>query len=411
MHADKGSSIAEASPLAVDGGRPVRTTPFPGWPRFEPGDIEAAAAVLRSGRVNYWTGDEGRRFEQEFAAYTGASHAIVVANGTVALELALYALGIGPGNEVITPCRSYVASASCVAVRGAMPIMADVDRDSQTVTAETIRGLVSSRTKAVIAVHLAGWPCDMDPIMDLAAEYGLKVIEDCAQAHGARYKGRPVGSLGHVGAFSFCQDKIMTTGGEGGMLTTSDDAVCERAWSYRDHGRSLTSVRASEHPPGYRWVYGSLGTNWRLTEVQSALGRRLLARLDVSVERRRTLAARLTNSFGAIPALRTAMPPPHVRHAYYRYYAFVRPERLRLGWDRDRVMTAIEAEGVSCFVGSCPEIYREEAFRGHRPAHRLKVAEELGETGLAFLVHPTLAESDIDDTITAVRKVMNHAST
>jgi hypothetical protein len=396
--------------LAIDGGQPVRSDPFPEWPRFENADAEAAAAVVRSGKVNYWTGDEGRKFEQEFAAYADTKHAITVANGTVALELALHALGIGRGDEVITPCRAFVSSASCIAVRGAMPVMADIDCRSQTITAETIREVITPRTKAIIAVHLAGWPCEMDSIMDLAAEHNLKVIEDCAQAHGARYQGRPVGSLGHVGAFSFCQDKIMSTGGEGGMLTANDDEAWGRAWSYRDHGKSHEAVHERGHSPGYQWIYESSGTNWRLTEMQSALGRRLLSRLDASVERRTELAGKLEDGFAAIPALRTTPPPEHVRHAYYRFYAFVRPERVRPGWDRDRIMAAIQAEGIPCYVGSCPEIYREQAFAAIRPPQRLKVAQELGETSLAFLVHPTLSDSDIDDAIAAVRKVMGHAS-
>ena len=396
--------------LAIDGGKPVRTAPFPPWPVFNQQDADVAAAVLRSGKVNYWTGEEGRRFEQEFAAFCGAKHAVAVANGTVALELALHALGIGAGDEVITPSRSYVASASCIAVRGATPVMADIDRNSQNITVDSIREVLSPRTKAVIAVHLAGWPCDMDPIMALAAELGFKVIEDCAQAQGARYKGRPVGSIGHANAFSFCQDKIMTTGGEGGMMTTNEDAVWERAWSYRDHGRSFDAVFSRNHLPGYRWVYESLGTNWRLTEMQSALGRRLLGGVNSALGRRRQAAARLGEAFAAIPGLRTTQPPGTVEHAYYRYYTFVRPERLRAGWDRDRIMTAIGAEGIPCYAGSCPEIYRERAFVGNRPADRHQVAQQLGATSLAFLVHPTISDGDISDTIMAVRKVMDHAS-
>jgi dTDP-4-amino-4,6-dideoxygalactose transaminase len=365
---------------------------------------------LRSGKVNYWTGGEGRFFEQEFARACGVNHAVAVANGTVALELALHSLGIGPSDEVITPCRSYVASASCVAVRGATPVMADVDHDSQTITAQSIREVLTARSKAVIAVHLAGWPCDMDPILALAAERGLKVIEDCAQAQGATYHGRPVGSMGHVSAFSFCQDKVMTTGGEGGMMTTDDHAVWERAWSYRDHGRDFAAASSAEHLPGYRWIYHSLGTNWRMTEMQSALGRRGLDRVQAGVRRRKDHALRLSDALAAIPGLRTPLPPEHVGAAYYRFYTFVRPDHLREGWDRDRILTAIEAEGIPCFSGGCPEIYRERAFTSYRPPHRLKVAQELGETSLAFLVHPTLNDGDIDDTIAAIRKVMDQAS-
>ncbi|HVP53896.1 MAG TPA: DegT/DnrJ/EryC1/StrS aminotransferase family protein [Candidatus Eisenbacteria bacterium] len=396
--------------LAVEGGIPVRITPFPAWPSFEPEDIDAAAAVLRSGKVNYWTGDEGRLFEQEFAAHTGTRYAVALANGTAALELALHALDVGPGDEVITPCRSFIASASCIVMRGATPVMVDVDRDSQTITADIVKRAITPRTRAVIAVHLAGWPCDMDSILKVAALHNLAVIEDCAQAHGASYKGRRVGSMGHVGAFSFCQDKIMTTGGEGGMFTTNDKSLWGRAWSYRDHGKSYDAVYNQQHSPGYRWVYESLGTNWRLTEVQSALGRRMLRRLDDDVARRNCHAARLNEAFARIAALRVTRPPTHIRHAYYKYYVFVRPDRLREGWNRDRIMASITAEGIPCYAGSCSEIYLEKAFDGLHPQRRRPVASALGEMSLMLLVHPTISDDDLEDTITAVRKVVEHAS-
>ena len=198
---------------------------FPSWPCFTHDEAKAVADVLLSNRVNYWTGNEGREFEREFAEAVGCTHAVAVANGTVALELALKVLGVGNGDEVIVTPRTFMASASAIVNAGAKPVFADVDRESQNITADSIRPVLTERTRAIICVHLAGWPCDMDPIMDLAAERGLWVIEDCAQAHGARYKGRSVGSLGHVAAWSFCQDKIMTTGGEGGMLTTNDPEI------------------------------------------------------------------------------------------------------------------------------------------------------------------------------------------
>ncbi len=403
---DRGAS----SKLAVEGGTAVRSAPFSPWPYFEAEERAAAAQVLESGKVNYWTGDEGRQFEREYAEYVGTKYAIAVANGTVGLELALLAMGIGPGDEVITSCRTFIASASCVVMRGATPVMADVDRDSQNVTAETIRQVITPRTKAIIAVHLAGWPCDMDPILKLAREHGFKVIEDCAQAHGARHKGHPVGSMGDFNSFSFCQDKIMTTGGEGGLVTTDNEEYWERAWSFKDHGKSYDAVYRRQHGPGFRWLHEQFGTNWRLTEMQSAIGRALLRKLDTQVAVRRHHAERLNAAFSETPALRTTLPPADTLHSYYKYYAFVRPELLASGWDRDRVLSAIIAEGIPCFSGSCSEIYLEKAFNGLRPVNRLPVARELGDTSLMFLVHPTLSDRDIDDTIAAVRKVMEHAS-
>lgn len=397
--------------LAINGGTPVRTIPFAPWPFFDEDEREPVTDVLRSGKVNYWTGTEGREFEKEFAAYTNCKHAITLANGTVALELALYALGIGQGDEVITTCRTFIASASCIVMRGAIPVLADVDRVSQNITADTIRPLITSCTKAIICVHLAGWPCDMDPIMELAKEHGLTVIEDCAQAHGATYKGHPVGSLGDVAAFSFCQDKIMTTGGEGGMLTTNDESLWRKAWEFKDHGKSYGAVYNRQHPPGFRWLHESFGTNWRLTEMQSAIGRVQLRKLPEWTARRISNAHMLTNAFLTIPALQVTVPPVDSGHAYYKYYVFVRPEMLKSGWDRDRIMNAVVAEGIPCFSGSCSEIYQEKAFTaaGLGPKHRLTVAKELGENSLMFLVHPTLTNEHMMDTIQVMKKVMGCA--
>ena len=400
-------NISTQTQLAIDGGRPLREHPFAPWPSFSAEEIAAATRVLKSGRVNYWTGDEGKQFETEFAAFTGCKHSLALANGTVALELALQALGIGPGDEVIVPCRTFIASASCAFMRGATPVMADVDRDSQNITADTIRAVLSPRTRAIVTVHLAGWPCDMDPILELAREHQVKIVEDCAQAHGATYKGRSVGSMGEANGFSFCQDKIMTTGGEGGMLTTNDPELWSRAWAFKDHGKSYEAVYRRHHPPGYRWLHESFGTNWRLTEMQSAIGRVLLRKLPQMVHRRRELAGLLTERFSRIPALRVTIPPDHSMHSFYKYYVFVQPERLREDWDRQRIIDAINAEGVPCFVGSCSEIYLERAFPAElRPASRLPVARELGETSLMFLVHPTLSDRDMGDTADAVEKVL-----
>lgn len=397
--------------LAMDGGQHIRQTPFAPWPHFESDEIEAAVRVLQSGRINYWTGDEGQQFEKEFAAQAGCRYGVAVANGTVALELALYALGIGPGDEVIVPSRTFIASASCVVMRGARPVLADVDPQSQNLSADTIRSLITLRTKAIIAVHLAGWPCEMDSILALAHDFGLKVIEDCAQSHGATYKGRPVGSFGDVAVFSFCQDKIITTGGEGGMLTTSQEAIWERAWSFKDHGKSYDAVYNRQHPVGFRWLHESFGTNWRLTEFQSALGRVLLRRLPLMLEVRRRNAAVLTEEFKQVSALRVTRPPDHIGHAYYKYYVFARPELLRDGWTRDRILSGIVAEGIPCFSGCCSEIYLEKAFTPElRPAKRWRIAQELGETSLMFLVHPTLSETDMHDTCQAVSKVMDAAT-
>lgn len=382
------------------------------WPVFAPDEIEAVASILRSGKVNYWTGDECRKFELEYAAATCRRFGVAVANGTLALELALRAFGIGPGDEVITASRTYVASASCAVAVGAKPVIVDVDPESQCVTAATIRAALNDRTKAVVVVHLAGWPCAMDEIMALARERNIVVIEDCAQAHGAMYRGRPVGSFGHAAAFSFCQDKIISTGGEGGMLVLDDESAFKRAWAYKDIGRSYDAVYHRQHPPGFRWLTESFGSNWRLTEMQAAIGRIQLRKLDTWVAQRSLNARILVDGLGNLRALRIPMPKEDVVHAYYRLNLFVRPEELKEGWSRNRIMEMVVAEGVPCSVGSCSEIYREKAFtdRGWGPGESLPVARELSETSLALLVHPTLTRASLDRTIEVVRFVVKCAT-
>jgi dTDP-4-amino-4,6-dideoxygalactose transaminase len=385
---------------------------FAPWPSFREDEVAAVADVLRSGRINYWTGEEGRAFEREYAASLGRRHAIALANGTLALELALHAFGIGPGDEVITTSRTFIASASAAVMRGATPVVADVDRDSQNVTVETLEPCLTPRTRALVVVHLAGWPCDMPAILRFAEAHDLIVIEDCAQANGAAVDGRPVGGFGHAAAFSFCQDKIITTGGEGGLLALDDDDAWQRAWSYKDHGKSYDAVYHREHPPGFRWLHESFGTNWRMTEMQSVLGRRQLARLDRTLRDRTRNATILRDGFADVPGLRAPAPPARLRHAYYKFYAFVEPERLAPGWDRDRVMTEVADAGVPCFSGSCSEIYREKAFvdAGLGPPERHPVAAQLGDTSLMFLVHPTLERAALDATVEVVGRVMERAT-
>lgn len=390
----------------------MANTPLAPWPSFTEEEATAIHDVLLSNKVNYWSGTKGREFEKEFAAFCCVNHAIALANGTVALELAIEALGIQPGDEVITTCYTFIASASAIVMRGAVPVLADVDPNSLNITAETIRAVITLKTKAIIVVHLVGNPCDMDPIMELAREYDLKVIEDCAQAHGAIYKGRPVGSLGDAAAFSFCHDKIMTTGGEGGMLTTNDKAVWEKAWSFKDHGKSFDAVYNREYPLGFRWFHESFGTNWRMTEMQAAIGRIQLKRLPEWKRIRQSNAAILTECFKNIPALRVLEVSEEFEHAYYKYYVFVRPQMLRDGWDRDMVMNAIMAEGIPCFSGICPEIYLEKAFTnaGLGPKQRLPNAKACGEASLLFLVHPTLTIKNMQDMCYVVKKILHEAS-
>jgi dTDP-4-amino-4,6-dideoxygalactose transaminase len=401
-------------------------TPFSPWPSFTPEEADAVYRVVMSNKVNYWTGIETREFEKEFAAWCAVKYAVALANGTLALDVALKALGIGPGDEVVVTPRTFIASISCVVNAGAVPVFADVEADSGNVSARTIGAVLSPLTKAVVCVHLAGWPCDMDPIMALAAQHNLKVIEDCAQAHGARYKGRPVGSIGHVGAWSFCQDKNMTTGGEGGMVSTNDDALWRAMWSFKDHGKSYEAVYERQHPHGFKWLHESFGTNWRMLEMQAVIGRIQLRRMAVWTLQRQANAARLSQAFlhfagqgGAVrlPGFGCASCPGQCdkagcEHAQYKFYAYVRPENLAIGWSRDRIIEAINAEGVPCYQGICSEVYLEKAFdnTGWRPEPRLLVAKALGETSLMFLVHPTLTVAEISKTCSVIQRVLSQAS-
>jgi dTDP-4-amino-4,6-dideoxygalactose transaminase len=388
----------------------VLNTPFSPWPCFTEEEAEGVSRVLLSNKVSYWTGNECQEFEKEFGAWVGCDYSVALANGTVALESALKAIGVGLGDEVIVTPRTFLASVSCIVAVGAKPVFADVDADSQNITAETILAVVTPKTQAIICVHLTGWPCDMDPIMALANEHGLKVIEDCAQAHGATYKGRSVGSIGHVGAWSFCQDKIMTTGGEGGMVTTNDRNLWLRMWSYKDHGKSWEAVYEREHPSkfGFRWLHESFGTNGRMQEMQAVIGRIQLKRMTDWAARRKSNAARIIEALQCNKAVHVPEVPDNLTHAWYRMNVFVRAEYLAESWDRDRIIAEIIGRGVPCYSGACPEVYLEKAFANtdFRPAERLPMARQLGETSLAFLVHPTLTDAEIDKTCKAADRVL-----
>ena len=367
------------------------------WPSFTQEEADAVSRVLLSNKVNYWTGQECREFEKEFAAFAGTEYAVALANGTLALDVALKAMNIGAGDDVIVTSRTFLASASAIVTAGANPVFADVDLNSQNISADTIQAALTPTTKAIIVVHLAGMPAEMDAIMALAEKHKLWVIEDCAQAHGARYKGRPVGSIGHVGAWSFCQDKIMTTGGEGGMVTTNDKALWLKMWAYKDHGKSYDAVYHREHAPGFRWLHESFGTNWRMMEMQAVIGRIQLKRMPDWTAKRQANAAKLTQSLGKFACIRLVDVPDYIEHAQYKFYAFVNPGCLKAGWTRDRIVDELNALKVPCYQGSCSEVYREKAFDNTpwRPQQRLKNAVELGDTSLMFLVHPTLTEAEI----------------
>ena len=376
---------------------------FSPWPSFTDEEINSVTNVLSSNKVNYWTGDECRKFEKEFSEWSSSEYAVSLANGTLALDIALKALNIGDGDEVIVTSRSYIASVTSIINAGAKPIFIDVDLSSQNITPKNISSAITNKTKAIICVHLAGWPCEMDEIMSIANANDLFVVEDCAQAHGAKYKGRSVGSIGHIGCWSFCQDKIMSTGGEGGMVTTNDRLLWLKMWEYKDHGKSFDAVYNQDHPEGFKWLHESFGTNWRMTEMQGAIGRIQLKHMKEWTDIRNRNSSILTKAFSEFVGEDRLLRIPQLKcddgsvHGYYKYYVFVQENGINNRWDRDQIIAEINSKGVPCIHGSCSEIYLEKAFdkTKFRPKNRLPNAKELGETSMVFLVHPTLSEDEM----------------
>lgn len=380
-------------------------TEFSPWPSYSKEEAEAVSTVLLSNRVNYWTGNECREFEKEFAVFADSQYAIALANGTLALELALRSLRLTEKDEVIVTPRSFVASVSSVVTVGAKPVFADVDRNTQALSVQSIKAAVTENTKAIVLVHLGGMPADLDEILRFADDNGLYVIEDCAQAHGAKYKGKSVGSFGHVSAWSFCQDKIMTTGGEGGMVTTNDHDLWSDMWSYKDHGKSWSAVYETQHAPGFRWLHESIGSNFRMNELQAVLGRIQLQRMPEWNKARLRNANAIWDECRKVAWLRVPDIPEYVTHAAYKAYVFIDEEKLPDSWSREKILHLFSDAQVPVATGSCSEIYLEKAFSESYPTTKCPVSEELGRTSLMFLVHPTLSDEEITKTTTAIRSI------
>ncbi len=395
-------------------------TDLPRWPDFEDDEVAAVGDVLRSGKVNYWTGGKCREFESGWSAAHGALHSLSMANGSLTMDAALHALDIGPGDEVIVSPRSYVASAMCVVLAGATPVFADVDPDSGCITPATAEAVRSPRTRAVIPVHIGGWPCDMPGFASWANAHGIHILEDCAQSHGGHIDGRALGTFGIFASWSFCQDKIMTTGGEGGMLCTPDANLYKHCWAYAQHGKDHDDALGSHAPvvPGsFRWVVKHEGTNLRMTEMQAAIGIRQLAKLPAWSAARRRNSRIMQEALRGVPGIRVPVTPDG--HAHYRCVVFTDgPDAMAM---RDHLLTTLHAAGIPAMHGSCSEIYLEEAFRfrGFTPAHinrgaldgdgRLPHARRLGETSLTFLVHHTIEEATMLSYSGAVRRCLEGA--
>lgn len=385
---------------------------IPKWPSYTLEESKKVEEIIKSGNVNYLYGCEGKAFEKEFAKFAGTEHAICIANGSLALSVALHALNIGRDDEVITTPRTFIATASSIVLSGAKPVFADIDRNSGNITEKTIREKITSKTKAIIVVHLAGWPADMKSIKALAKEKNLKLIEDCAQAHGASIEGESVGGFGDVAAWSFCTDKIISTLGEGGMITTNDYNIWKSIWSYKDHGKSYDSVFLKSHPPGFRWLHEDFGNNFRLTEVQSAVGRIQLSKLNKCTEERHRNAMTLFSALNKFSSLRIPLTDDRNQHAWYKFYAYIEPKALLSGWTRDRIINEINMIGMPAFSGSCSEIYLENAFKNSvfKQTTRLDNAKELGETSLSFLVHQTISENQMENYAEKITNIIKKAT-
>ena len=388
---------------------------LPPWPFFDSEQIDIASSVLSSGNVNYWTGPHGRLFEEEFARWVGTSHAVAVSNGSLALSAAYLSIGLGENDEIITTPRTFLATSSSAVLLKAKPIFADVDYESGCISVETIEPLITKKTKAISVVHLGGWPADMDAICKLAKAYGLFVIEDCAQAHGAEILSngiwKSVGSFGDVSAWSFCQDKIISTAGEGGMVTTSNPDIWERVWSLKDHGKTQESVFERHHPPGFRWLHDKFGSNFRLTEIQSAIGRNQLNKLKSWTNIRDRNASLLIEGLSKCPVVRVPTPPLNFRHAWYKFHCYINPKYISSEWSRDRIIDELVKMGYPGLSGSCSEIYLEKCFQenGLKPTQRLPNAKLLGETSLMFLVHPTITYEQMVEYVDKACNILSRA--
>jgi dTDP-4-amino-4,6-dideoxygalactose transaminase len=374
------------------------------WPKMSEKMINSVSEILKSGKLNQWNNSAVKEFENKFANYFGSNYAIAVFNGTVALELCVRTLGLKEGDEVIVTPRTFLASASCCAWYGIKPVFVDVDINSQNITLETIKSGITNKTKAVILVHLAGWPCDLEEICNYCREKGIYIIEDCAQAHGAKYKGKSVGTWGDINAWSFCQDKIITTGGEGGMVTTNCPHLYKLAWSLKDHGKGYDTVFNKEHPPGFRWLHENIGTNWRMLPMQAVIGNHALDVLEEWINHRRSVANIYNDNLKDFDGVRLTLPNDQIYHSYYKYYFFIEPSKFKIS--RDKIIDLINKENVFCQVGSCSEVYKENALKQFAPKNNLPVTKKLFETAILLKCDPCVSEAMADKNINIIKKIL-----
>lgn len=376
--------------------------PTKDYPYYPPELIKRVNKILKSGKVNYWTGNEGLSFEKEFSRYVGNKYSIAVSNGSVALEIALKALSLKKNDEIIVTPRSFIISASCVLNLGLKPVFSDVDLNGN-LCLNGIKKSYTKKVKAIILVHLNGLPCDMDPIINFAKKNKIKIIEDCSQAHGAIYKNEPVGSFGDISTWSFCQDKIISTGGEGGMISTNNKQVWKKCWSLKDHGKNYYSVFYKKHKLGFRWLHDENGTNYRMTEMQAVIGRYQLKNLNAQIRKRNQIAKKVLNSLKLFWSKYRLISKPNFEcgscikknfkkdckncvHAFYRLNFYAKLKRN----DKLLLLKYMQKKNINCNEGPCPEIYKEKIFKRLKiyPSKKLTNAVELGNKSIAYHINP-----------------------
>ncbi|MBP3405163.1 MAG: DegT/DnrJ/EryC1/StrS family aminotransferase [Kiritimatiellae bacterium] len=410
--------------LAIDGGKKVWAKPFPAWPQFNPKTNKKVLDILASGKVNYWTGPVGMEFEKAWAKWLGVKNAISVSNGTAALHVALTALGIGSGDEVICTSYSFIASSFCALQAGALPVFVDVGTD-HLIDPAKIEAAITKRTKAIVVVHLYGMVADMDPIMKIAKKYKLAVVEDCAQCFGGKYKGKKAGTISTVGCFSFCQSKHFTTGGEGGMVCCNDDDLAWECRSVRDHGYDVKAKLNLLQMEGKQlYIHRRVGYNFRMTEIQSAIGLGELERFDKwNLAQRKKLGKALMKGLKGHPLIKYMPVDTKERENSFWLVPFV-VDTSKLKCTMKEFIAAVQAEGACAYSVLWPEMYKEEAFAKRKgfgtasypfndPAHRkidytkfnCEMANSLADSTISFWTHPTYTLEHIEADVKAFKKV------
>ena len=380
------------------------------WPTVSGDEIKLVNNVLKSEKLNFWTGKNCRNFEKEFSNFFKIKYSISIANGSVGLDIAIKSLELKSNSEIIVTPRSYISSVTSVINQNHKPVFADIDLNSQNIESETIEKKITKKTKAIIVVHLGGMPSNMKKIVNLAKKYDLKIIEDCSQAHGARIDQKYVGTFGDVSVWSFCNDKILNTLGEGGVVATKNFKLYKKLWSLKDCGKNYLKLLNSRKENKFRWIHDFQGTNLRMTEVQAAVGRYQLKKLSTWIKMRNDNSNKIIKICQKYKSLRTQIVPTNFINAYYRCYVFLNIKYIKKGWERQNIIKYLNSIGIQCDVGSCPEIYKEKFLLKTKniPLKPLKNASLIGKTSIAFKVFPNIYKNNFDYKLSKLNKFLQN---